>query len=96
MWRAGLKLGVLGLGGAAAVAAASSEDAPMPLKICALLPLRLLRDSLTAASIAFGLHPSSHYISLNLNLNLNPNPNPSLILILFRLPVLVLGCGTRQ
>ncbi|KAF3329058.1 putative ABC1 protein [Carex littledalei] len=53
MWRAGLKLGVLGLGGAAAAAAASSEDAPMPLKICALLPLRLLRDSFTAASIAF-------------------------------------------
>lgn len=94
MWRAGLKLGVLGLGGAAAAAAASSEDAPMALKICALLPLRLLRDSFTAASIAFGLHPSSHYISLNLNLN--PNPNPSLILILFRLPVLVLGRGTRQ
>ena len=92
MWRAGLKLGVLGLGGAAAAAAASSEDAPTPLKICVLLPLRLLRDSFTAASIAFGLHPSSHYISLNLNLN----PSHNLILILFRLPVFVLGCGTRQ
>ncbi|KAF3328774.1 ABC1 protein [Carex littledalei] len=65
MWRAGLKLG---LGGAAV---ASSDDVPMALKAgFPLLPLRLLRDSFTAASIAFGflrfslrLHPSSHLIS---------------------------------
>ncbi|KAJ4756954.1 Protein kinase superfamily protein [Rhynchospora pubera] len=56
MWRAGLKLGAAGLGGGAAAAAASGaswEDAPRALKLCGLLPLRLLRDSCTAACIAF-------------------------------------------
>lgn len=63
MWRAGLKLGFVGLGGAAAAAAASSEDAPLALKICTLLPLRLLRDSVTAASIAFGLSSIPSFFS---------------------------------
>ncbi|KAJ4761376.1 Protein kinase superfamily protein [Rhynchospora pubera] len=60
MSRAGLKLGAAGLGGGAAAAAAAAaasgaswEDAPRALKLCGLVPLRLLRDSCTAACIAF-------------------------------------------
>jgi aarF domain-containing kinase len=66
MRRAGLKLGVLALSGAAAAVAASSEDAPLALKICTLLPLRLLRDSFTAATIAFGWFVYIIYLSVYL------------------------------
>ncbi|XP_039831496.1 putative ABC1 protein At2g40090 isoform X2 [Panicum virgatum] len=53
MWRraatAALSLGV----GAGAVAVASTEDPAATLKVCTHLPPRLLRDSVTAATIAF-------------------------------------------
>ena len=53
MWRraatAALSLGV----GAGAVAVASAEDPAATLKVCTHLPPRLLRDSVTAATIAF-------------------------------------------
>ncbi|KAK6786416.1 hypothetical protein RDI58_014941 [Solanum bulbocastanum] len=56
MWRATTKLLVattaLG-GGAAAVTIASSDDPAMALKLCTNVPLRLYRDSVTAATIAF-------------------------------------------
>jgi aarF domain-containing kinase len=52
MWRraatAALSLGA----GAGAVAIANSEDPAATLKVCAHLPPRLLRDSVTAATIA--------------------------------------------
>ncbi|KAJ3682659.1 hypothetical protein LUZ60_012886 [Juncus effusus] len=57
MWRVGRKLAAaVGVGGGAAAVATSSSEGNSPstaLKICTLLPLRLLRDSLTAASIVF-------------------------------------------
>ncbi|XP_015080214.1 putative ABC1 protein At2g40090 [Solanum pennellii] len=56
MWRATTKLLVatttLG-GGAAAATIASSDDPAMALKLCTNVPLRLYRDSVTAATIAF-------------------------------------------
>ncbi|XP_062212116.1 putative ABC1 protein At2g40090 [Phragmites australis] len=66
MWRraatAALSLGA----GAGAVAVANSEDPAAALKICAHLPPRLLRDSVTAATIAldykwslWGLEPGT-------------------------------------
>ncbi|CAH9126429.1 unnamed protein product [Cuscuta epithymum] len=56
LWRAQTKLlfgsAVLG-GGAAAAAIASSDDPLTALKLCSTVPLRLFRDSVTAAAIAF-------------------------------------------
>ncbi|KAH0454578.1 hypothetical protein IEQ34_016502 [Dendrobium chrysotoxum] len=56
MWRVGAKLVVgaslLG-GGAAGVNIFTSDDVSTAFNICTLVPLRLLRDSLTAATIAF-------------------------------------------
>ncbi|XP_047270771.1 putative ABC1 protein At2g40090 isoform X2 [Capsicum annuum] len=56
LWRATTKLLVattaLG-GGAAAATIASSDDPAMALKLCTIVPLRLCRDSVTAATIAF-------------------------------------------
>ncbi|KAL3365451.1 hypothetical protein AABB24_010537 [Solanum stoloniferum] len=56
MWRATTRLLVattaLG-GGAAAATIASSDDPAMALKLCTNVPLRLYRDSVTAATIAF-------------------------------------------
>lgn len=40
-------------GGAAAATIASSDDPAMALKLCTIVPLRLYRDSITAATIAF-------------------------------------------
>lgn len=57
MWRATAKLlvGTTALGGGAAAATiASSDDPVMTLKLCTIVPLRLCRDSVTAATIAFG------------------------------------------
>ncbi|XP_055831285.1 putative ABC1 protein At2g40090 isoform X1 [Solanum dulcamara] len=56
MWRATAKLlvGTTALGGGAAAATiASSDDPAMALKLCTIVPLRLCRDSVTAATIAF-------------------------------------------
>ncbi|PHT44895.1 putative ABC1 protein [Capsicum baccatum] len=57
LWRVTTKLLVattaLG-GGAAAATIASSDDPAMSLKLCTIVPLRLCRDSVTAATIAFG------------------------------------------
>nr|CAD1819413.1 unnamed protein product [Ananas comosus var. bracteatus] len=56
MWRAGAKWAVgatlLRAGGGAAVIA-SSDDPSTSLKICTIVPLRLYRDAVTAAVIAF-------------------------------------------
>ncbi|XP_019239792.1 PREDICTED: putative ABC1 protein At2g40090 [Nicotiana attenuata] len=40
-------------GGAAAATIASSDDPAMALKLCTIVPLRLYRDAVTAATIAF-------------------------------------------
>ncbi|GLT89179.1 hypothetical protein SLE2022_071740 [Rubroshorea leprosula] len=56
LWRTRTKLAVVATafcGGAATVAVATSEDPANSLKLCTAVPLRLLRDSVTAASIAF-------------------------------------------
>ncbi|XP_070053108.1 putative ABC1 protein At2g40090 [Nicotiana tomentosiformis] len=56
LWRATNKLLVAStaLGGGAAVATiASSDDPAMALKLCTIVPLRLFRDAVTAATIAF-------------------------------------------
>jgi aarF domain-containing kinase len=55
MWRRAATAALsLGAGaGAVAVAVATSEDPAATLKVCAHLPPRLLRDSVTAATIAF-------------------------------------------
>lgn len=56
IWRYGAKLAVAAtaLGGGAALA--SSDDPATALKLCTAVPVRLVRDSVTAASIAFGIH----------------------------------------
>lgn len=56
IWRYGAKLAVVAtaLGGGAALA--SSDDPATDLKLCTAVPVRLVRDSVTAASIAFGTH----------------------------------------
>ncbi|KAH9767082.1 putative ABC1 protein [Citrus sinensis] len=53
IWRYGAKLAVAAtaLGGGAALA--SSDDPATALKLCTAVPVRLVRDSVTAASIAF-------------------------------------------
>lgn len=57
MRRAAIKLAVgtaiLG-GGVTAAAVAASDDPSTTLKICSIVPLRLLRDSFTVASIVAG------------------------------------------
>lgn len=54
MWRSGAKLAALTLlGGAGTAAIATSDDPSTTFKICTIVPLRLLRDSITAATIAF-------------------------------------------
>ncbi|XP_019196038.1 PREDICTED: putative ABC1 protein At2g40090 isoform X2 [Ipomoea nil] len=56
LWRVQTKLlfgaTVVG-GGAAAAAVANSDDPATALKLCTLVPLRLFRDSVTAAAITF-------------------------------------------
>ncbi|RZR90708.1 hypothetical protein BHM03_00018635 [Ensete ventricosum] len=68
MWRAAAKLSVgaavLG-GGATAAAIATSDDPSTTFKICTLVPLRLLRDTLTVATIVGGL-----FLSLSLSIYL--------------------------
>ena len=57
LWRARAKLAVVATafgGGAAAAAIASSDDPQRALKVCTTVPTRLIRDSITAATIAFG------------------------------------------
>lgn len=56
LWRATNKLLVASTalgGGAAAATIASSDDPAMALKLCTIVPLRLFRDAVTAATIAF-------------------------------------------
>lgn len=56
LWRARAKLAVVATafgGGAAAAAIASSDDPQRALKVCTTVPTRLIRDSITAATIAF-------------------------------------------
>ncbi|RVW81370.1 putative ABC1 protein [Vitis vinifera] len=58
LWRARAKLAVVATafgGGAAAAAIASSDDPQRALKVCTTVPTRLIRDSITAATIAFGM-----------------------------------------
>ncbi|XP_021295598.1 putative ABC1 protein At2g40090 [Herrania umbratica] len=56
LWRSRAKLAVaataLGMGGAAATIA-TSDDPATALKVCTTVPLRLVRDSVTAASVVF-------------------------------------------
>ncbi|XP_057980529.1 putative ABC1 protein At2g40090 isoform X2 [Malania oleifera] len=56
LWLAGAKLTLAATalgGGAAGAAIATSDDPPTALKLFTTVPLRLLRDSITAATIAF-------------------------------------------
>ncbi|XP_008785348.1 putative ABC1 protein At2g40090 isoform X2 [Phoenix dactylifera] len=56
MWRAGAKAKLAALtllGGAGAAAIATSDDPSSTFKICTIVPLRLIRDSVTAATMAF-------------------------------------------
>ncbi|KAK9127997.1 hypothetical protein Syun_016794 [Stephania yunnanensis] len=56
LWRSVAKLALYGTalsGGAAAAAISTSENPATSLKICTTVPLRLVRDSFTAAAIAF-------------------------------------------
>ncbi|XP_058109073.1 putative ABC1 protein At2g40090 isoform X2 [Magnolia sinica] len=56
LWRSGSKLAAAATlvgGGAAAAAIVTSEDPSTTFKICTAVPVRLLRDSFTAALIAF-------------------------------------------
>ncbi|XP_072997673.1 putative ABC1 protein At2g40090 isoform X2 [Typha latifolia] len=63
MWRSFAKLAagaaLLGVGGGAA-AVATFDDPSTAVKICTIVPLRLLRDSVTAATIAFDYQFSLH------------------------------------
>ncbi|KDP44776.1 hypothetical protein JCGZ_01276 [Jatropha curcas] len=56
LWRTRAKLAVAAtaiLSGATAATIATSEDPAMTLKLCTTVPVRLARDTITAASIAF-------------------------------------------
>lgn len=61
MWRSRLKklamkatlIFGIGIGGGAAAIATTSDDPSTSFKICTIVPLRLVRDSLTAATVAF-------------------------------------------
>ncbi|KAK8921051.1 hypothetical protein KSP39_PZI020909 [Platanthera zijinensis] len=58
MWRVGAKLAVVAAligGGTASVAIFSSDDLSTAFKICTVVPVRLLRDAFTAATIALVL-----------------------------------------
>ncbi|XP_072976509.1 putative ABC1 protein At2g40090 isoform X1 [Typha angustifolia] len=63
MWRSFAKLAagaaLLGVGGGAA-AVATFDDPSTAVKICTIVPLRLVRDSVTAATIAFDYQFSLH------------------------------------
>lgn len=48
--------------GAAAATIASSDDPRRALKVCTTVPVRLIRDSVTAATIAFGSFLSQFYL----------------------------------
>lgn len=58
LWRSRARLLALtttaACGGAAAVAVSTSEDPATALKLCTVIPSRLVRAGATAASIAFG------------------------------------------
>lgn len=57
LWRARTKLAVVATavgGGAAAATIAGSDDPRKALKVCTTVPARLIRDAITAATIAFG------------------------------------------
>ena len=57
LWRARAKFAAAttaALSGVAAAAIATSDDPPKTLKLCTAVPVRLYRDAVTAASIAFG------------------------------------------
>ena len=57
LWRSRTKLAVVATavgGGAAAATIATSDDPQRALKVCTTVPVRLIRDSITAATIAFG------------------------------------------
>lgn len=57
VWRTRTKLAVAFTalsGGAAAAAISTSDDPATALKLCSTVPLRLYRNAVTAASIAFG------------------------------------------
>lgn len=56
-WRAGSRLALVAStigGGAAAATIATSDDPHTALKLCTIIPHRLMRDAITAANIAFG------------------------------------------
>ncbi|KAH7548367.1 hypothetical protein JRO89_XS14G0109300 [Xanthoceras sorbifolium] len=58
VWRTRAKLALAATAlcsGAAAAAISSSEDPATALKLCSTVPVRLCRNSVTAASIAFGI-----------------------------------------
>jgi aarF domain-containing kinase len=57
LWRTRTKLLVVGTalcGGSGAAFIASSDDPSTTLKLCTSIPVRLYRNTVTAASIAFG------------------------------------------
>lgn len=55
LWRAKLALSATALfGGAAAATITTSEDPAMTMKLYSTVPVRLFRDSMAAAAIAFG------------------------------------------
>lgn len=58
LWRIRTKLAVAATalcGGASAAVISTSDDPATAIKLCTAVPLRLVRDSITAASIAFGI-----------------------------------------
>lgn len=64
IWSAGAKLVAVSttlLGGAGAASIATSEDPSRTLKLYTAVPLRLVRDAVTAASIVFGMFPLPIY-----------------------------------
>ena len=57
LWRIGTKLTVITAAiftGGAAATIATFEDPSVTLKLCTTVPVRLARDAVTTASIAFG------------------------------------------
>ncbi|XP_038979417.1 uncharacterized protein LOC103698493 [Phoenix dactylifera] len=66
MWHAGAKLAALTLlGGAGAAAIATSDDPSSNFKIGTMVSLRLIRDSITAATMAFGICSSSRICTVS-------------------------------
>ncbi|KAG0447985.1 hypothetical protein HPP92_028053 [Vanilla planifolia] len=69
MWRFGAKLAIrAGLfgGGLGAVAVSNSDDLSTAFKICTHVPVRLLRDSLTAAAIVIGFLNPLPFLIMNI------------------------------